>query len=156
MNTFVGTLDTYLIRQGYLISPGSTDGIRKYSRGPLTLLIEPNSSGRSERIGEGDSAKHYRGSELRFTITGNVREDLTEKEYRQELERLESAVNEEIKNLGCQIIRRSPSYLNGRNELKIPTLELEYGTEISYEKRTEAIGILQKHILELLSKYARS
>ena len=147
MSNLVGALDTLLTNQDFTVR--GDDSMRYYNRSNLTLLVQPNTHGRIE-LNNGNGT--YSGSYLTFTLQGQVKSNVPERVFWNDLHELKSRFNQKYSRDGIEILRYSFIPLNGQ-EVKVTNLLIEYRKGTDQDKIAAAIADIQADLFELMGKY---
>ena len=154
MSDLSQTIDTLLKETGFRSSPTAMDPMTYYYKGPLTMLVQPDTYGRTVKSEMDEGNDYYRGTYLSLVMKGPIRKDITDREYHNDLRKIRDDLNARLESCGTKISLAFVG-LNGRRRLVVPNVLLEYRENTKSENVAASIMEVQEAFSRLLPKYKR-
>lgn len=149
MNDLVTEVDNLMMRRGFGVD-GSRHPLMQYVYGGngYTVCVTPDSH--SKVLSGGI---WYSGSELNFSLQGNVKEGISESQYRRDMHVLKATLNEQFNGNGVRIDAFCCILPTGRKKIMLSNLLLDYKKETPPQAIADAVGLVQEQVHNLLRQY---
>ena len=132
-------------------------GVRTYSNPHqhAYLTVEPNARLKIEKDELRGPSTESRGTYVTFVLEGKVDESLAEKDYKELLRKFKEDANARLQSYGVKIADFPYPSLNGRKELRMPRILLEYNPDIKPMNVVLAVQDVKNTLYGLFSKYVK-